>query len=234
MSEETIPTNFEDFPPFVETCDFQNWRIKGKQHIDSGGFGDVFRACQGNDCKYVAKIIHYTPSHFDALQREKNDMYMLGNMGLSPRLHRAILCNKKEELYQGIDDFNDAKSVFEDRSKEEEEENSELFKSPNYAVLFSDFIQSFKPKDMKKRDYIKKLDLPVTKLLDQLWKMGLAPDTATPGNILPYLDPLSKEWKVKLVDVGDIRHYDSPNFLSKEEQESQIEIALDAIADLFD
>lgn len=217
---------------FIDTCTPKHWRIKGDEYIGSGAFGDVFRACRDKkDCNYIAKIIHYAPSHFEALKREKEDMYQLGNIGLAPHLHEAILCNDLKALTNLIDEPGRANVFLLGRRESEAEglrypEEDELAGSPNYAVFFSDFLQQVKPSN------IQELRSAVEYLLDQLWKIGIDPDS-TSGNILPYRNSLVEPWKVKLVDVGEMTHHEAPFHPSQKEREEKIKRALHEIAKHF-
>ena len=201
------------FFPFEQTCSPTGWRIQGNKYVGGGSFGDVFRACKGNNCKYVAKIIHYAPSFMEDIENEKNYMYILGNRGLSPKLDHAILCNDWEELKKLIDDYEQAKQPLESRrDAERESEQKELFESPNYAILFSDFVPQGNPsiEDLKSEEFKEAL----TNFLTQFAKLGLEPDTIS-GNILPYQDP-HKKWKMKLVDTGEMSRKSSGYSISQQ------------------
>lgn len=222
-------------PPFTRSCSAKGWHIEGNQYLGSGAFGDVFRACHGKDCDYVAKIIRYTPDSLSELQREKSLLYKLGQQGVSPRLQQALLCDDLKSLSKMIHHPQTYLDLVAKRkaelledlphykpSPEDYRHMKQLLESPDIAILFSNYIQGIGP------SHIEELRPAVESLIDTLLSQGLIPDV-NKGNLVPYREK-NKKWKVKLVDVGFMSMNPTPVKLTSYERKQFVDQALKNIA----
>jgi hypothetical protein len=214
MTEKT-PVHIH-LPRLIPTCVPPGWKILGNQYVGSGVAGDVYRACLGKDCNYVAKVIHTTPDDLRHVEEESRNMWILGQKHLSPRFQTGIVCNDLSQLKKIITDekdfdahrsfrqYNTQQEIqFAEQNHDQEEVDNlrRRFYSPQYAVLFSNFVPH--ALDERKRRtpnlYEKPVEDAVRELVRELSKLKFQADFKS-DNVHAY--PSRGKWIAKLVDVG--------------------------------
>lgn len=70
-----------------------------KKYLKSGVFGNVFIACEGNNCSYVVKIIKFKPTNpfkysHNHFEKEVNMSIKTADLGISPKVHYSGICTK--------------------------------------------------------------------------------------------------------------------------------------------
>lgn len=204
-------------PRFQKTCNPTGWRIKGNEYLGSGISGDVYKACLGSDCDYVAKVMHIAPEHLKEAYDEGTNMYRLGQLGLAPRFQTGIVCDditKLRKIFTHAKQFDTDLATrrentlsnlqFAKKMKEikMQQEIEKILKSRLYSVIFSRYVPdslSSIPADERKKLKPEIRDA-VTRLWNQLDENKFHSDFQGP-NLRLFRAPSGK-WVAKLVDVG--------------------------------
>lgn len=205
-------------PRFQKTCRPRGWTIRGDQYVGSGISGDVYRACLGKDCDYVAKIMHIMPENLADLYEEAKLMRELGEKNLAPRFQTGIVCDNVKDLEKV---FVDAKEFVTNKQIREENQRhtiewsrnsfdkelgvylKRLQSSPLYGVIFSRYVPSSLELVNNKNDQKQQIAEAVRKLVDQFEDLYFDADyVGTGGNVRVYRNPISGKWTAKLIDVG--------------------------------